>query len=213
VSWPERIAQSFSVILERTGGAAPLVLFAATFIEHVFPPFPGDLLVVLGAWYAVHGQISWVAAFASVTAGAVAGAWVDYRIGAALGRGLEHRLSARHPALEAKLEKFEASYRRFGNWLLVLNRFFPGVRAFVFLAAGASGIPLRRVLVLGGLSAALWNALLLALGGLAARNVEELLELLRQYTRAAWMLLAAAALLALVVYALRRLRRTSPAPP
>jgi membrane-associated protein len=136
---------------------------------------------------------------------------VDYRIGAALGRRVEHRLSARNPALEAKLERFEASYRRWGNGLLVLNRFFPGVRAFIFLAAGASGIPLRRVLLLGGLSAALWNTLLLAVGGLVANNVEELLELLRRYTRAAWTALALAALVALAVYLVRRLRRTSAA--
>jgi membrane protein DedA with SNARE-associated domain len=213
VSWHERIAQSFARILEQTGGAAPLVLFAATFVEHVFPPFPGDLLVVLGAWYVVNGQISWVAAFVSVTAGAVAGAWVDYRIGAALGRRLEHRLADRNPALEAKLAKFEASYRRYGDWLLVLNRFFPGVRAFLFVAAGVSGIPLRRVLVLGGLSAAAWNVLLLALGGLVANNVEELVALLRRYTRAAWMVFGAAALIALVVYARRRLRRATPSPP
>ena len=204
--WPERIAHSFADVVARTGGAAPLILFTATFLEHVFPPFPGDLLVVLGAWYAVRGEISWVAAFLSVTAGAVAGAWVDYRIGAAIGRRIEHRLSERNPALEAKLERFEASYRRWGNWLIVVNRFFPGVRAFLFLAAGASGIPLRRVLVLGGLSAALWNALLLALGGLAAQNVEELVELLRRYTRAAWTALAAAALVALLVYLVRRRR-------
>ena len=40
-------------------------------VEYVFPPFPGDTLVVLGAWYAVNGKISWPLAFAAVTAGAV----------------------------------------------------------------------------------------------------------------------------------------------
>lgn len=204
MSWPERIASTFSEVLASTGSLAPVILFGATFVEHVFPPFPGDLLVVLGAWYAVRGEISWVAAFLAVTAGAVAGAWVDYRIGAALGRRVEHRLSERNPALEAKLERFEASYRRWGAWLLVLNRFFPGVRAFFFLAAGASGIPLRRVLVLGGVSAALWNALLLAAGGLVARNAEELVDLLRRYTTVAWEVLAAVAATALAVWLWRR---------
>jgi membrane-associated protein len=67
------------------------------------------------------------------------------------------------------------------------------------------------VLLLGGLSAALWNTLLLAVGGLVANNVEELLELLRRYTRAAWTALALTALVALAVYLVRRLRRTSAA--
>jgi membrane-associated protein len=204
VTLPERLAAAFADVVARTGAYAPLVLFAATFVEHVFPPFPGDLLVVLGAWYAVQGQISWVAAFASVTAGAVCGAWVDYRIGAAIGRRVDARLADRNPALEARLARFEASYRRWGAWLLVLNRFFPGVRAFLFLAAGASGIPLRRVLVLGGLSAALWNALLLALGAFVAENVEQLFALLRRYTETAWLALGAVAAVALAAWAWRR---------
>jgi membrane-associated protein len=201
------LASAFAEVVASTGPLAPGLLFAATFVEHVFPPFPGDVLVVLGAWYVVQGELSWPVAFASVTGGAVLGAWVDYRVGAAIGRRVDARLSARRPALEEKLARFEASYRRWGSWLLVLNRFFPGVRAFLFLAAGAAGIPLRRVLVLGGLSAALWNALLLAVGALVAENVEQLMVLLRRYTETAWLVLGALALLAAAAWAWRRARR------
>jgi membrane-associated protein len=204
VTFPERMASAFAEVVASTGHLAPGLLFAATFVEHVFPPFPGDLLVVLGAWYAVHGEISWPAAFVAVTAGAVLGGWVDYRIGAALGRRVGARLASRRPALEQRVARFEASYRRWGSWLIVANRFLPGVRAFLFLAAGASGLPLRRVLVLGGLSAAIWNGLLLGVGALVAENVEELHALLRRYTALAWAALGAAALLALAVTLWRR---------
>ena len=136
-----------------TGAWAPLLLFGAAFIEYVFPPFPGDLLVVLGSWYAVHGDLSWPAVYAAVTAGAVAGAWVDHRVGAWLGARLEHSPTAAKLLSPAQLARFEAAYRRWGSWLLLLNRFFPGIRGFLFLAAGASGIPLARTLVLGGIAA------------------------------------------------------------
>jgi membrane-associated protein len=204
------MASAFAEVVASTGHLAPGLLFAATFVEHVFPPFPGDLLVVLGAWYAVHGEVSWPAAFVAVTAGAVLGAFVDHRIGAALGRRVDARLATRNPGLEAKLARFEASYRRWGSWLLVLNRFFPGVRAFLFVAAGASGIPLRRVLLLGGVSAAIWNGLLLALGALVAKNVEELHALLRRYTALAWAALGVVALVAVLVTLWRRRPRREP---
>jgi membrane-associated protein len=206
------LVRAFSDLVARTGAAAPAVLFLATFVEHVFPPFPGDLLVVLGAWYAVHGQISWPATFAAVTLGAIAGAWVDYRIGAAIGRRLEDRLERRNPALEAKLERFEASYRRWGSWLLVANRFFPGVRAFLFLAAGAARIPLRRVLVLGGVSAALWNGLLLAVGALAAKNVDELVRLMERTTRLAWVAMGGVAVLGAAAWLWRRASKAARKP-
>jgi membrane protein DedA with SNARE-associated domain len=188
-----------------TGDWAPFLLFGAAFIEYVFPPFPGDLLVVLGAWYAVHGELSWPVVYAAVTAGAVAGAWVDHRVGAWLGDRLEHSPGAARLLSPAQLARFEAAYRRWGSWLLVLNRFFPGVRGFLFLAAGASRIPLRRTLLLGGLSAAVWNALLLAVGALVARNLDELVTLVDRYTRAAGTLVGLA-LLALLVCALWKRR-------
>lgn len=201
------LADALAEAVARTGGAAPAVLFFATLVEYVFPPFPGDLLVVLGAWYAVEGAISWPAAFASVTAGATAGAWIDYRIGVALGRRLEGRAARRGQLSRERLERFEASYRRWGVALLAANRFLPGIRAFLFLAAGASGIPLRKVLLYGALSAALWNALLLGLGALVAQNLGELLAIFERYTRVAWFAVATGSAAVGIVLLVRRLAR------
>ncbi len=214
----ERLAAAITDAITRTGPLAPFILFGASFIEYMFPPFPGDLVVVLGAWYAVQGQISWTATFAATTAGAVLGAWVDWQIGAALGRRLErraHGTTVVHRLLTAeRLARFEASYRRWGALLLVANRFFPGIRAFVFVAAGASGIPLRTVLLLGGISAALWNVLLLGAGALVARNVDELVALLDRYTQAASTVLAGVAVVWAAAWLLRRraARRRAGAP-
>lgn len=206
----EQAAQALMRTVIETGAFAPVILFVATCIEYVFPPFPGDLVVVFGAWYAAHGQLSWPVTFLSVTLGALVGAWIDYRIGVWLAPRVNRRAAeGGHPFAE-KLARFEVSYRRWGGWLLVFNRFLPGVRAFLFVAAGASGIPLRRVLLLGGLSACAWNALLLAAGAFAARNVDELVRIFKTYTNVAWGLLAAV-LLALAARALvRRLRGTAP---
>jgi membrane-associated protein len=205
----ERLAAAFSDAVARTGAFAPAILFFATFIEYVVPPFPGDVLVILGSWYAVQGEISWPATFVSVTAGALTGAWVDYRIGAALGRRIDDRAHRRSAAAEEKVAQFEAAYRRWGGLLLLANRFLPGVRGIVFYAAGAARVPLRKVLLLGGISSALWNAALLGAGAFLARNLDELVSLVERYTRAAWLALAAVAVVVLVV----RLRRRRAGPP
>lgn len=202
----QRIADALAALVATTGPYAPAILLFATLVEYVFPPFPGDLLVVLGAWYAVEGAISWPLTFVSVTAGGLAGAWLDHRIGVALGRRMDARAARRGPLSRQaqRLARFEASYRRWGGWLLVANRFLPGVRAFIFIGAGASGIPLRRVLLLGGLSAALWNAGLLAAGAFLAHNQEELILLVHRYTHVAWIVLGAAVALWIAGVAWRR---------
>jgi membrane protein DedA with SNARE-associated domain len=206
LSFLARATAELSDLIARTGPAAPLVLFLGSFVEYVFPPFPGDLVVVLGAWYAVQGQLSWPAAFVAVTAGAVLGAWLDFQVGRSIGRRIDGRAARRGGLSAARLARFEAAYRRWGGWLLVVNRFMPGVRAIIFLAAGATGIPLRKVLVLGAVSAAAWNVVLLAAGALVAKNLDDLVELVDRYTRAASIALAVAAAAGVVVLLWRRRR-------
>jgi membrane-associated protein len=195
------------------GPAAPLVLFGASFVEYLFPPFPGDLLVVLGAWFAVHGAISWPVAFLAVTAGAIAGAAVDHRLGRALARRLDAGAGRRGPLSAERLARFVDAYQRHGGLLLVANRFLPGVRAFLFVAAGAAGLPLGRVLLLGGLSAALWNALLLAAGAFLARSLEDLRALLSSYDQVVWLALGAVAAAVLGAVLWRRARLAWRRPP
>jgi membrane-associated protein len=204
----ERVVQVLEQVVARTGGAAPAVLFGASFVEHVFPPFPGDTVVLLGAWYAARGELSWPAAFAAVTGGAVTGAWLDWRVGRALGPKVEARARSGGLLDAARIARFQESYRRWGGWLLLANRFLPGVRAFLFVAAGAARVPAWKALLLGGLSAALWNAALLAAGAVLARNVGELSAVLDRYTHAVWAALAVlAALLVLGALLRRRGRR------
>jgi membrane-associated protein len=202
----DRIAADLGELLGHTGPVAPLVLFLASFTEYVFPPFPGDLVVVFGAWYAVQGIVSWPEAFAAVTVGSVLGAVVDYAFGRWLGGRLDAGASRWGRRFAERLARFQVAYRRFGPVLLVLNRFLPGLRAFFFIGAGMARIPLGRVVLLGGLSAVLWNALLLAAGGLLANSLPELLELFRRYSRLAWVVVAGLALAAVLVVVWRTAR-------
>jgi membrane-associated protein len=202
----DRLAALLTDVVAHTGRFAPAVLFGASLVEYVFPPFPGDTIVVLGAWYAVHGALSWPAAFAAVTAGAVAGAWLDWRIGRAIAPSFEERAALRGPLDAVRLARFEVAYRRWGGLLLVANRFLPGIRAFIFVAAGAARIPLRKVLFLGGLSAALWNVILLGVGALLARNLQDMSAILNRYTCGAWIAMGLVAALLVLRAVLRRRR-------
>jgi membrane protein DedA with SNARE-associated domain len=207
VSTIERVVATLSEALARTGPAAPAILFLGSLIEYVFPPFPGDTLVVLGAWYAVNGKISWPVAFVAVTAGAVAGAWIDYRIGVALGAALERGAMRRGPITLEHVRRVEAGYARFGAWFLLANRFLPGIRAFLFVGAGAARLPLGKVLLWGGISAAAWNALLLLVGAYLASNLSEFVGWLERYTAFAWVVMAVIAAMLLARFAIAARRR------
>jgi membrane protein DedA with SNARE-associated domain len=207
VSPLERVVATLSEALAETGPAAPAILFLGSLVEYVFPPFPGDTLVVLGAWYAVNGKISWPVAFVAVTAGAVVGAWIDYRIGVSIGAALERGAKRRGPITLEHVRKVEAGYARWGEWFLLANRFLPGVRAFLFVGAGAARLPVGKVLLWGGISAAAWNALLLLAGAFLVKNLDEFVHLLERYTTVAWVGMALVAAVLLVRFVLTRRKK------
>src|SRR5207245_9637278 len=90
---PAELARRLDSIVAKAGPAAPLLLFLASFLEYVFPPVPGDLVAVLGAWYATHGGLSWTVLFVSLSFGAVAGTAFEWRLGRWLGARVDARVA------------------------------------------------------------------------------------------------------------------------
>jgi len=194
------------------GGLA--VLFLASGLEYVVPPFPGDSITVLGGVFAVRGGVPVPAVFAALMAGSLLGAMADWAFGRWLGRKLaaapQEKRWLRWLSRE-QLLSWEGRFRRRGALWLALNRFLPGVRGPIFLAAGASGISAGRVLLWGGLSSLVWNALLFAAGYAVGGQAERLEALLKGYGRFAWLALGLFALVAAGRWALRRRRARRPA--
>jgi membrane protein DedA with SNARE-associated domain len=193
--------------VQDTGPYALPALFTTSALEALFPPFPGDSITLLGAFYAVHGQLPLGLVFGAVTLGGVCGSAIGYAIGVRLGRAAERRAPGGGGLLSLdRVHRFEAAYRRHGDLYILVNRFLPGVRGFFFLAAGMSAMPFARTMVLGAVSAALWNALLLGAGFAVGENLDALVSAVRTYATAAWIALGVVAI-ALLVRALQRRRR------
>jgi membrane protein DedA with SNARE-associated domain len=101
------------------------------------------------------------------------------------------------------VDRIASGFERHGVLYLTVNRFFPSIRAFFFVAAGVARFPFWKVVIFGLLSSVLWNALILLLGLAVGYNWERLAPILRSYRFIFW---AALAVLA-AVFLLRRWRR------
>ena len=71
-----------------------------------------------------------------------------------------------------------------GDWLLISNRFLPSFRSVLFVAAGAADVPLGRTLLLGTISAAAFNVVLLSAGMAVGDNAEAIAQFLRTFRTA-----------------------------
>lgn len=165
------------------GPLAYLVLGLAGAIEYVIPPFPGDTVTLFGSVLAGTAGYHMVLVYVSITAGAIGGSLLAYAFGLWLGR-IEERWP-RWLRGEATVERIHTVLRRFekhGAAYLAINRFLPAFRAIFFVAAGMAQLPVWKVVVFGGLSAAVWNAGILALGWAVGHNFEELRAIYEKYT-------------------------------
>jgi membrane protein DedA with SNARE-associated domain len=201
VEWLTEWLEGFAGTANHPLGLA--ILFLSAGIEYVFPPFPGDTVTLFGAVLVGTWHWSFPIVFAAVTAGSTAGAAVDFLVG----RKLHSWREGKERKADAAVRRVLAGFRRWGIWLIAANRFFPGIRAFFFVAAGMAGFSFWPVLGLAFLSAVLWNLLVVGLGIYLGANFDRLRALVGQYQAVVWILLAAAVLAGLCLFLWRR-RRT-----
>jgi len=161
-----------------------LVLALSALIEYIVPPFPGDTVALFGVFLAVSAGYSVVGVYLALTGGSLVGGVCTWGFGRWLAKR-EDRWPAflRSEANRERLAKVRHRYEKHGNWVLASNRFVPALRAFFFIGAGLSDVPLGAVLLWGGLSAAVWNGLLLAVGFAVGENFEELQSIYASYSQ------------------------------
>lgn len=176
------------------------VLCGSAVTEYVFPPFPGDMITVFGGVLVGAYDWSFALVFASVTLGSVIGGLLAF----ALGRRWQRRRDSKPEEAKGKLGTLVSRFGKHGTIYLLLNRFLPGIRPLLFVAAGLAGMSTGRVLILSTISATIYNALLIVAGMSVGHNLDRIEYWLTTYSVIVWVLLVLVAIALLVRRLLRR---------
>jgi membrane protein DedA with SNARE-associated domain len=156
-------------LVDAAGG---LGLAGVMAVESVVP-IPSEVVLPLAGSLVAGGQLSFLVALLAATAGSVLGAWALYAVGRFGGRPALLRLGPLLRMDERRVVRAEAWFARRGDWLVLVGRLVPGLRALVSVPAGMGRMPLWRFLGLTAAGSLLWNAGLIVLGeALAARWAE-----------------------------------------
>jgi membrane protein DedA with SNARE-associated domain len=150
-------------------------LFFSAYVENIFPPLPGDTFVVLGAFLVGRGQMTFFPAYLSTLAGSVLGFMTYYAVGRRWGRKWFKGRRGRFFSAE-QLGRVETWFGRYGDWVLVFNRFLSGFRSVVSLTAGIARMDARKVFLFALASCVLWNGLLMGLGLWVGENWTVIIE-------------------------------------
>lgn len=140
-----------------------VIAFLTTFTENVFPPSPGDsLLIFMGTLIGIKSG-SFVEILLASTLGSTVGFGVMYYLGKEFDHLVMDEGKFRFISREA-IRKVETWFARFGYWLIIANRFLSGTRAVISFFAGMSRLNFTITIVLSVLSSLVWNTILLYFG-------------------------------------------------
>lgn len=186
---PELVNNAVEFIHDLPIALKMIFLIAAVLIEYLIPIFPGDTIVLIAGFLGAHGALDLWEISVAIIIGSLAGASCAYLIGS-----LIDRYQDRYPWLKKIISQpgfvsFSRWYQKWGALFLLLNRFFPGIRALFFVAAGTLKIHLGKVLLLGGLAAILFNACLIGLGYWVGFNTDLLIQYFYNYNVVALVLI------------------------
>lgn len=141
----------------------------SAFVENLIPPIPGDMITVFGAFLTGSGRLSFVGVYVSTTLGSLLGFVCLFQAGRYLGR----RFFLRKDYIffrRGRIQSAENWLRRYGYFIILINRFLPGIRSVISITGGIVGLKTSRVVILAFVSCAMWNMICISMGYVLGNN-------------------------------------------
>jgi membrane protein DedA with SNARE-associated domain len=139
-----------------------------TFLENLFPPIPSELIIPLAGFVAAQGTLRIGGVIVAATLGSLAGAMLWYAVARRIGERRFRAWIERHgkwlTLSGTDIDRAQAWFTRHGRMAVLLGRLVPGVRTFVSLPAGFSGMPAAPFLLWSAVGTLAWTAALAAAG-------------------------------------------------
>jgi membrane protein DedA with SNARE-associated domain len=181
----DQIIQS---VVEWTSMVPPLgiylILFGIAYIENLIPPMPGDVIVAFGGYLAAESVIGIVPLWTFTVIASVLGFmtmyWLGYRWGAQIESNKDDHLVLRF--IDYKyFSRGKKWMEKWGQGVILANRFLAGTRSVISLTAGVSHLNLMRTAISSLISSMLWNSLLIGMGWVIRDNWKIIGEYLSNY--------------------------------
>lgn len=169
--------------------ASYLFVFIFMMIESSFIPFPSEVVVPPAAYLAMQkGDMNIFMVVVVATAGALAGALINYVLSLLIGRPIVYAFADSrlgHACLinREKVEKAERYFDEHGAASTFIGRLIPAIRQLISIPAGIAKMNIWVFCIFTSLGALVWNAILAGLGWWLSQHVslDELYAAVEKY--------------------------------
>ncbi|CAM2868027.1 DedA family protein [Paenibacillus sediminis] len=139
-------------------------IFTALALGIVGLPVPDELLMTYVGYNVYLGRVSYPLAYISAILGAMTGITISYIIGAKLGLPFLKRFGPKIRITHEKIERTHNLFEKYGNILLFVGYFIPGVRHLTAYMAGISSLDFRKFMLYAYSGALVWGITFISLG-------------------------------------------------
>lgn len=182
-----------------------VVLFVALMLELIAFPTPGETLMAYCGFLVFQGKLNWGISIIVAALGVISGITISYFIGRSLGIPFFERYGSYIHIGPAKLEKTSQWFDRYGNGLLLIAYFIPGVRHITGYFSGIAKIPYKKFALNAYIGAFIWTGTFISLGKILGSNWEKFHGSIKKYLIISGIVLA---IVLLCIYVYRRYKKT-----
>lgn len=127
-------------------------------------PLPDEMLMTFVGYNVYLGKMSYSLSIASSFLGAITGITVSYLLGVKMGLPFLKKFGPKVHITQAKIECTQRLFDKYGNMIILIGYFIPGVRHITAYLAGISKIGFRRFGLFAYSGAFIWSFTFITLG-------------------------------------------------
>lgn len=171
-------------IVSTVGDLGYIGIIIMMFLESSFFPFPSEVVMIPAGYLSSIGEMNIYTAIGSGIFGAILGALFNYYLAIKLGREIILKYGKYFFMNEAKLQKIENFFEKYGRISTFTGRLIPGIRQYISLPAGLGRMNIKLFTFYTALGAGLWVVILALLGYFIGKNESLIQEYLHIITLA-----------------------------
>jgi membrane protein DedA with SNARE-associated domain len=153
-----------------------VAIFLLMLAESACIPFPSEVTMLVGGWYAADGRLDFFWVGAAGVLGNLVGSWIAYAIGRSTGRGLLDRYGKYVLIRSHDVDRAEVWWAKYGEAATFFSRLLPVIRTFISLPAGIARMPMGKFTIYTFLGVIPWTYALTYVGVVVEDNWEQVVD-------------------------------------
>ena len=158
-----------------------IILFVSLILEFAALPLPGETMMVVAGIMAYNNHGSYIGMIVASALGTVLGMQFSYEVGRRLGTRAVDKYGSYIGLTPYRMTNAADFFNRFGNIVIVIAYFLPGVRHILGYFSGISRINAKRFHVYSTVGGILWVVVFITLGYVLGPSAPHAFKLLHKY--------------------------------